>query len=220
MPVNLIIMITWKGKVGNDNGEKKRYRKMRLWTIQPEKLYTELLREKVVSCKPELSAYLQEWGFESAYDWMVSQMEQRIGAATPGVKYPIWAWYTLEGKNEKPDLRKTEFRYYRENQACIELEVPDQDVLLSDECDWHIVLNNWYLIKDGTGDNEFDREYEWFKTLPETEQEIVKRKSWENIFHVRDENEEPKQYVQATFWELRLEYVRGVRFFKGRLKEK
>ena len=188
---------------------------MRLWTIQPKKFYEKLLQEKVVFCKPELSEHIQEWNFKPAYDWLVSQMECRIGAAPAGVRYPIWAWYTLDGKNEKPDLRKTEFRYYREEQVCIELEIPDQDVLLSDE-EWHVVLNDWYLAND----EDFDREYEWFKALPESEQEAAKQKSWERIFQVFKEDGTSAKYIQATFWELRLEYVKSVRFFKGRMRDK
>lgn len=193
---------------------------MKLWTIQPKTFYEDLLREKVVFCKPELSEFLQEWNFEPAYDWMAAQMQHRIGAAPTDVKYPIWAWYIFEGKNEKPDLRKTDFRYYREDQVCIELEVPDQQVLLSDEGDWHIVLNNWYLVSNNISDKDFDREYEWFKALPVSEQKTVKQKSWERIFNVFKEDGSSAKYIQATFWELRLEYVKSVRFFKGRLREK
>lgn len=189
---------------------------MRLWTIQPKKFYEKLLQEKVVFCKPELSEHIQEWNFRPAYDWLVSQMECRIGAASAGVRYPIWAWYTLDGKNEKPDLRKTEFRYYREEQVCIELEIPDQYVLLSDEEEWHVVLIDWYLAND----EDFDREYEWFKALPESEQEAAKQKSWEKIFQVFKEDGTSAKYIQATFWELRLEYVKSVRFFKGRMRDK
>lgn len=189
---------------------------MRLWTIQPKMFYEKLLQEKVVFCKPELSEHIQEWNFKPAYDWLVSQMECRIGAAPVGVRYPIWAWYTLDGKNEKPDLRKTEFRYYREEQVCIELEIPDQYVLLSDEEEWHVVLNDWYLAND----EDFDREYEWFKALPENEQEAAKQKSWEKIFQVFKEDGTSAKYIQATFWELRLEYAKSVRFFKGRMRDK
>lgn len=82
-----------------------------------------------------------------------------------------------------------------------------------------MVLNNWYLINNCTNDEDYDREYEWFKALPAAEQEIVKQKSWENIFHVFNENGPLVNYIQATFWELRLEYVRGVRFFKGRMRD-
>lgn len=193
---------------------------MKLWTIQPKTLYEDLLREKVVFCKPELSEYLQEWNFGPAYDWLVMQMKDRIGAAPTDVKYPIWAWYVFDGKNEKPDLRKSEFRYCREDQACIELEIPDQYVLLSDEEDWHMVLNNWYLVRDNISDEDFEREYEWFRGLPESEQKNVKQKSWERIFHVFKEDGSSAKYIQASFWELRLEYVRSVRFFKGRLSKK
>ena len=62
-------------------------------------------------------------------------------------------------------------------------------------------------------------EYEWFDSLSDEEKEIVKRKSWEQIFDVIHEDGTTTMYIQATFWELRLEYVKNVRFFKGRLRQ-
>lgn len=189
---------------------------MRLWTVQPKDLYEKLLKEKVVRCRIEFSEWVNEPNFRKAYDWMVWQMEQRIGKAPEGVQYPIWAWHTLAGKNKKPDLRGTEFRYHTGEQVCIELEIPEHEVLLSDEGDWHIVLNDSYCASDT---ENFDNEYEWFDSLSDEEKEIVKRKSWEQIFDVIHEDGTTTMYIQATFWELRLEYVKNVRFFKGRLRQ-
>ena len=188
---------------------------MRLWTVQPKDLYEKLLKEKVVRCRLELSEWVDDPNFRKAYDWMVLQMEQRIGKAPEGVQYPVWAWHTLAGQNKKPDLRGTEFRYYTGEQACIELEIPDHEVVLSDEGDWHIVLNDSYCVSDM---ENFDNEYEWFDSLSDEEKEIVKRKSWEQIFDVMHEDGTTAMYIQATFWELHLEDVKNVRFFKGRLR--
>ena len=162
-----------------------------------------------------------EFEFKSAYNWMAKQMKLRVGDPPAGVKYPIWAWHTLYWKHQKPDLRRMEFRYYDDDQVCIELEIPDYDVLLSDEEQWHIVLNNGYY-GNSTNEVDADIEYEWFKSLPQDEQKCVKEKSWEKIFEIYppiDTDWETRgMFVQATFWELRLDQVIGVRYFKGRSK--
>lgn len=193
---------------------------MRLWSIQPEELYKKLEIEKIISCDPLQSQFITEWGFGPAYDWLAEQMTLHIGPPPTGVKYPFWAWHTVEWKHQKPDLRRMEFRNYSGNRVCIELEIPDKDVLLSNEDMWYIVLNEGYYI-DCSNEKEYDAEYTWFEHLPSDKQFHIKRKSWENIFDVfpprESEWESHGKYVQATFWELRLNQIVDVRYFKGRI---
>ncbi|WP_418790896.1 DUF3841 domain-containing protein [Phosphitispora sp. TUW77] len=193
---------------------------MRLWSVQPERLYEKLKIEKIVYCDPLQSELVIECGFGPAYNWLAEQMALRVGPPPTGVKYPFWAWHTVEWKHQKPDLRRAEFRSYSGNQICIELEVPDNDVLLSNEDMWHIVLNNSYY-GDCSNEQEYEAEDKWFESLPPQEQLQVKRKSWEKIFDVSSprENEWDShgKYIQATFWALRLDQVVDVRYFKGRM---
>ena len=81
-------------------------------------------------------------------------MRIRVGNPPDGVNYPIWAWHTVDWKHQKPDLAKTEFRK-KGNQVCIELEMPEDKVLLSDEEMWHFVLND-YFIGDSENEEDFD----------------------------------------------------------------
>jgi|GEM_PF-4034992 len=104
---------------------------MRIWSVQPEYLYEKLKIEKILHCDPTQSELITECGFGSAYDWLVEQMISRVGPPPIGVKYPFWAWHTLEWKRQKPDLRRREFRAYNGDQACIELEIPDTSFRLS-----------------------------------------------------------------------------------------
>lgn len=69
---------------------------------------------------------------------------RRVGEPPVGVIYPIWAWHTLDWQHEKPDFRGTEFRSYRGKHVCIEIEISEDKVLLSDEVEWHFVLNDIY----------------------------------------------------------------------------
>jgi hypothetical protein len=156
----------------------------------------------------------------------VEQMILRVGPSPEGVKYPIWAWHTWDWQHKKPDLRRAEFINCNGSSVCIELELPNNCVLLSNEDMWHIVLNNGYYGNyfDGYDDSDYEIEEKWFDSLPPDEQTRVKRKSWERIFDVAppvdNEWENHGRYVQATFWELRLDQVVDVRYFKGRLADK
>lgn len=193
---------------------------MRVWTIQPQSLYEKLQNETFLHCDPSKSEHLMDWGFQPAYDWLVEQMIKRVGLPPQGIRYPIWAWHTLRGQHKKPDLRWMEFRNYRGIYACIELEISDRQVLLSDEEMWHMVLNDGFY-GDADSEEAYEREEKWFDSLPLTEKMQVKRNSWEKIFDVfppRDTGWDRRgEYVQATFWELRLEHVIAVRFFHGRI---
>ena len=190
---------------------------MIVWTIQPLRVYQQLLKEGHFRCDPKLSVMIHEFEFGKAYDWMSQQMEKRIGRKPDGVKYPIWVWHTMAWQHRKPDLRRTEFRYYDEDMACIELNIPDSDILLSDEENWHFVLNDLYF-NCARNEREYNEAEERYESLTETEQQKIKEKSWEIIFDIEPfENDRylKGRYIQATFWEIRAEHIVSVRTFKG-----
>lgn len=193
---------------------------MRLWTIQPEIVYELIKTDKVFCCNPSKSEFMKEWGFSNAYDWIADQMKLRIGKPSGGIKYPIWAWHTLYWKHQKPDLRRMEFRNYRGNQVCIEFEIPSQKVLLSDEELWHLVLSDSYIY-NSNNEKKFEVENEWFESLSKHEQKMYKEKSWEQIFNISTpidtEWNRCGMFIQATIWELRLEQIISVRYFKGKI---
>ena len=89
---------------------------------------------------------------------------------------------------------------------------------MSDEIDWYIVLNDGFYPSTDD-DEEIEEEYAWYDLLPEARREKVKLESWERSFDVFRKIA-PCQFIQATFWELRLEQVIEVRNFKGRYREK
>jgi hypothetical protein len=191
---------------------------MRVWTIQDKAAYGDLCDKGVLRCDTRLSEYLTESSFEKAYGWLASEMKERVGQPPKGVEYPIWAWYLLSSKNVKPDLRRYEFRGYEGEHYIIEAEIPDEDVLLSDEVMWHHVLNDWYIAVNAEKDDitpEYEADDVRFDNLPPDEQECEKRRSWEKVF---DKNCCPWDFVQATFWELRKEQIISVRKFIGRHK--
>lgn len=145
-------------------------------------------------------------------------MKSRVGLPPNGVQYPFWAWALIDGVSKKPDLRRTEFNNYFGENVVLELEIPDTDVLLSDEENWHYVLNDWYLHDVNDENDKWEEVDAWFDSLPSGEQGLLKRKSWERIFDKHDADN-GWNFVQATFWELKTEQVKSVRRFNGRGKK-
>ena len=112
---------------------------MRLWTFQGIAIYEQLIKEGIAYCsKP---SYSDEENFMYAYRWMSAQMRSRIGESPiKGLEYPMWAWYQYDSaKKRKPT--KSPFNMGEGIIAFMELEIPDNQVLLSDFSNWHAVLN-------------------------------------------------------------------------------
>ena len=196
---------------------------MRLWTIQGIEIYGQLQRDGVAYCTRP--AWNDEEKFMKAYHWMANQMRQRIGEPPiKDIKYPMWAWYQYNSaKSKKPP------RSYLDIQegisAYMEIEIPDNEVLLSDFCNWHNVLNQYPLVNWKRIDKKTDLlEKEVGKSLDfddypvEIQKEI--EKSWEAIFDLDRRDKEVgrthkrNRSIQATFWMLKPENVISVEFLE------
>lgn len=196
---------------------------MRLWTIQGIEIYKQMQRDGVAFCtKPEWS---DDEKFMKAYRWMVEQMKQRIGEPPINdIKYPIWAWYQYNSaKSKKPP------RSYLDIQegvsAYMEIEIPDDEVLLSDFMNWHNVLNqfpltDWKKINKKTDllEKEAGKNLR-FKDYPvEIQKEI--EKTWDAIFDLNRRDKEVgrthkrNRSIQATFWMLKPEHIISVEFLE------
>lgn len=193
---------------------------MRVWTVQPISLYEKFKREKVLHADYSKSTEVFSSGiacecFDTAYKWMISQMKSRIGIKPELDNInlaPWWAWYKFDNKNRDSE----DFKYYGipgKEYAVIELDLPDNEVLLSDYDAWHGVLNKWY-IDDSTNEEEYDKNHDWFNSLSAEEQDRVRTESWNKIFDITViDNDWYRNgfYVQATFWELRLDNIKSVK---------
>ena len=193
---------------------------MQLWTIQPIEVHELLEKEGIVICDEKKSPLMQcdAEVFKKGYRWMAEQMRSRIGISPFGVKYPIWAWHTRDWKHKKPDLRGCGFAEKGIRCVCIELEVPDQEVLLSDFDAWHWVLSDSYLA-EAINEEENEKEEAWFEALDAEKQNEVKITSWNRIFNLELVDNKwmtRGAYIQATFWVLKKEYVRKVQYFTAR----
>ena len=152
------------------------------------------------------------------YQWMAEQMEKRLlPKPTNAGKFPVWAWHTHDSK-PLADLRKREFGYKGKRTVRLTLEVPSEQVLLSDEEDWHCVLNNGFITDS---EEEYDLWDEREKVWPKEEYLNAMRESWQKIFElnrppVPSWHHGPSRYVQACFWILEKHMVRKERWFVPR----
>lgn len=199
---------------------------MRLWTIQPVEVYDELKREKILHVDPKKSDFLNNseiekshgalWTFKDAYDWIVSMMVKHEINGRENTFYPWWAWHTYKGKNKKPDLRTIGLGNNGERSVCIELDIPDDEILLTSHTYWHDVLNDretWLIDVDESSYNDFETiwkiHHDVLEYLSPSEYERYKKESWEKIINFAYLDD----YIQATFWNLRLENVVRVKEF-------
>ena len=172
---------------------------MRVFTVQPLEVLEIIKQQGYFTCTKEKSENYKD--FYDAYNWLVKEMIKRKIYPVEKDTLPLWCWYKYDGKN-KLDLRHSGLGIPKEKQVCLELEVSENQILLSDYGAWHFVLNNaWY--DNSTNEREFDKLHDWFDKLPYKEQNELRIKSWQKIFDitpVRNEWSSKGYYVQGTFW--------------------
>lgn len=157
--------------------------------------------------------------FRERYKWLCDEMIKKIGKPPKGVKYPVWGWHTRNFKHKQPDLRNAGYSYRGDKMVCIELEIPDNQVVLSDFDNWHFVLNNLYLDINCSDKKSYDELYKNLNNLPEKEKEKKIKESWKNIFDIEPVDTEWQRkgsWIQATFWEIKKENIKNVRFFTAK----
>lgn len=125
-----------------------------------------------------------------SYDWMVSQMESKIGKRPKEGCMPIWAFYEYDAQKKKyiDDVTVDE--------VGIELLIREENVVLTDYMLWHCILNDlpiipeddeYYSFKEkaercgywGANDKDYANKSMEFEECTE-----YKYKSWQRVFNV------------------------------------
>lgn len=186
---------------------------MRLWTIQHEKAFETLEKSGVLTAN-ENNLFCEDY-YRFAYDWLVEQMKLRVGMPPYGIHYPIWAWYQWEGKRKRCDLRCGGYAQRGTHLVQLEMEIPDNEVMLSDFDDWHCVLNRglnsddeaeldeYYNSIRDIDNEEFWNNIEKYPDLVHLREKVIQ--SWDRIFDM--DNIRNDASIQATFWLLKKEQV-------------
>ena len=186
---------------------------MILWTTQQKEFYDELMRNGVAFCRQ-----LSDLGNDMvlAYRWMADQMRKRIGEPPlPEIQYPVWAWYQYgSGKWRKPPL-SVEIMSCGDSpsgvEVMMELDVPDNQALLSDFDLWHIPLNYsaYWIHRKKNIVKKAEKQF-GYRNLEKFPPEVQKMffKSWEKIFDLRPKHKSSyTKYIQATLWWVKKEWV-------------
>ena len=102
---------------------------------------------------------------------------------------------------------------------CIEIEIPDEKVFLTDFDAWHFILNNTFIP---TALNEKDWEEEWnnYDKMSAKEKERYKLNSWNAVFNFSPYKSDwmhRGRYIQGTFWQLKKEDIVKVQFFTAKV---
>ena len=144
---------------------------MTLWTIQPERIYCFILKTGQYTCDPG-QVVMSE--FTKMYDWLALQMKERIGEPPEGIIYPVWAWHTQSSKHQKPDLRSERWSngYDGDKFVCLEIEVPDEQVLVSDYDLWSLILLDVLITETEEEDNEIEKTYKALTPEKQLEQNM------------------------------------------------
>ena len=197
---------------------------MRLWTIQTTEFYDTLQKNGVVYCDRE-SWFCQE--YRDMYDWMANEMRKHIGIPPQKkVRYPIWAWYQYTSrKKPRPPISSNMLDSDQKEGVMLEIEIPDDKVLLSDFGLWHVPLNGHPISDDKKLMKRFDafRAVHGgscdFEDYPEDLKSDI-MVTWSVIFDLRTKLRRWvakamwNRSIQACFWELKLEQVVEVYYIK------
>ena len=176
---------------------------MKLYTIQHESVYHKILKNKVYTTDKR---FICSKSFQKAYEWMSKMMKKyRVGSSRPIFCYV-----------DKPDLRVERYSFSDTrkakslNMVLLEIEVPDERVLISDFSLWHFVLNDYSIF--------FGSEEEVWEGKEKTKSYIkFKEKSWERclVLPQNDFSNYPKDLQssgmkQACIPEIKQEYIKKV----------
>ena len=191
---------------------------IRLWTIQSPEVLDLLQQGGTYRCDISKCRLSQKYNLELSYGWMSKKMDDKGIYHPQGAQYPIFAWYTRDGRNIRPDLRRNGYADHGKRMVCIELLVDDDRTLISSPYGWELVLNGWW-INPGTTSKEYEENFLRYMNCKDDElREREARESWDLIFDIGKgcPLELQGKDLQATLWEIRPEDVRGVVGFTAR----
>jgi hypothetical protein len=210
-----------------------------VWTIQDYNMWERLQRDGIVY-GPSREDLLQDLAdldelahkILFSYDWLARQMEQRIGPRPKPGAYPLWAWYQWNGADKrKPDLRSTGHLPPGTQGIRIELEIADNNILLSDFDAWYFPYCQSYLSRSEQENEAFEAEmvssgFTELRDIPFNNPMLLNKmlSSWEKVFDLDyigsadwdGAKTRAEKSIQGTFWQLSMDQVRKVTPFVSR----
>jgi hypothetical protein len=135
---------------------------MRVFTIQHRSVINKILKQGQYKTDSRFICFEH---FSKHYKWMAKQAKKRIKNWSSN--RPIWVW------TSRPDLRS--WKSEAKNLVIIELEIPDEEILLSNFELWHFVLNNSPISSQNLNKAKMMKSWEkCFTTRPQDLKKIEK----------------------------------------------
>lgn len=197
---------------------------MKSWSIQSTEAFATLNRDGVLYCdSPRTALYLDEPDndiFSRSYAWMTVQMEKRMRVPRPEpANYPLWVW--VQVGSYRKEFHPSSDEYEHGKSVLLTLDVPEDEILLSDFDIWHCVLNEFSTGTDRMMERRLNRfldengVHTKLKDYPPELREYVVS-SWERVFDLdRRDRDFPtmrrNRNIQGTMWQIRSEWVSGYR---------
>jgi len=183
---------------------------VRYWTIQDRNVLDIIEKKGIYKADSRKSPFLEDYqNAILAYQWMETKLEDKVSRPrnTHGM---IWFWFAQYGYHKKPNLCRDINRL--DNGVCIELELDDSEVLLSDYDTWHFVLNNFYI--PGAIFKQWDElEQTWFDRLkPGPTKDKAKIQSWNRCLISNSDltNIPNHPFIQGVCWSIKEENIKKV----------
>ena len=87
--------------------------------------------------------------------------------------------------------------------------------MLTDFDAWQLVMNGNYVSDLISSEADFERTLSWLEGLSEEDLRKETELSWQRVFDTEPYDSDfftRGRYVQATFWEIRKEYIREIKY--------
>lgn len=193
---------------------------MIIWSIHNLDFFKKLERNKIIYPNKKKLTFKE---FFDSYDWIANQMDKRIGGRPHFTALPFWGWYQYKDANHKrPDLRLGGHLESGAKGVRLELDIPDDKVLLSDFDMWGAVLNKSYIPKSPDDYDDFyrslDAENLYKFSLWSKSKQKQAEKSWKKIFDLQYYCKDlypprEEKVIQATFWSISVDQIKNVTHF-------
>lgn len=184
----------WYNKDRTKN--KERERKMRkFYTWQNKDVWENAQKVGALSASKEAVSNSSV----SAYEWMVREMQHKIGFR--GDKYPIWLWTNLKDAHDETQNAIL----LGQNVVLLEATLSEDDVVLSDRLGWTVVLQGEYLAMNEEEEEQVSR----------GDSKLNNSETWRRIFDLKRMQQSElwggdQQYIQATSFDIPIEQLRVV----------
>lgn len=198
---------------------------MIIWSIHTLDFFKKLEKNKVLYPNKKLLTWRND--FMDSYLWLADQMDKKIGGRPHPTAVPFWAWYQFkDSKHKKPDLRVRCHIDAGQQGVRMELNIPDNEVVLTDFDIWCDVLNKQYIPESYDDYEEFyripDKKKQFgFESWSKARQKRAER-SWQKVFDldffIENNFYRPRaeKAIQATFWKLSVDQIQNITHFTAR----